>query len=170
MHRTKRWMSQKRIRWMLPVAAALGCGADRPPSPAAADEARRQPAPPAVTHDSLSSPTITEASQLVSQRWAFDLDSMVKRRVIRVLVASSRMLYFEDRGRLRGASYEAVEEFERTINRRLRTGALPIECILILVPRDQLISRLAAGRGDLAVGAIPVTSERQLRVDFSEPV
>jgi membrane-bound lytic murein transglycosylase MltF len=163
-------MALKRIRWVLPVAAALGCGADRPPSPAAADEARPQPAPPAVTHDSLSSPTITEVSQLVSQRWAFDLDSMVKRRVIRVLVASSRMLYFEDRGRLRGASYEAVEEFERTLNRKLQTGALPIECILIPVPRDQLISRLAAGRGDLAVGAIPVTPERQLRVDFSEPV
>jgi membrane-bound lytic murein transglycosylase MltF len=95
---------------------------------------------------------------------------MVKRRAIRVLVASSRMLYFEDRGRLRGASYEAVEEFERTLNRNLRTGPLPIECILIPVPRDQLISRLAAGRGDLAVGAIPVTPERKLRVDFSEPV
>src|SRR3954470_24022699 len=149
----------ERIRWMLPVAAALGCGADRPPPPA-----------PAVTHDSLSSPTITEVNQLVSQRWTFDLDSMIKRRAIRVLVASNRMLYFEDRGRLRGASYEAVEEFERTLNRRLQTGALPIECILIPVPRDQLISRLTAGRGDLAVGAIQVTPERQLRVDFSEPL
>jgi membrane-bound lytic murein transglycosylase MltF len=163
-------MSPKRIRWMLPLAAALGCGADRPPSPAAADKARPQQAPPAVTHDSLSSPTITEVSQLVSQRWAFDLDSMVKRRAIRVLVPSSRMLYFEDRGRLRGASYEAVQEFERTLNRKLRTGALPIECILIPVPRDQLISRLADRRGDLAVGAIQITPERQLRVDFSEPV
>ncbi|HEX5576110.1 MAG TPA: transporter substrate-binding domain-containing protein, partial [Gemmatimonadales bacterium] len=163
-------MSLKRIRWMLPVAAALGCGADPAPPPAAADEARPQQAPPAVTHDSLSSPTITQVSQLVSQRWTFDLDSMVKRRAIRVLVASSRTLYFEDRGRLRGASYEAVEEFERALNRKLRTGALPIECILIPVPRDQLISRLAAGRGDLAVGTISVTPERQLRVDFSEPV
>jgi membrane-bound lytic murein transglycosylase MltF len=80
------------------------------------------------------------------------------------------MLYFEDRGRLRGISYEAVEEFERTLNRKLRTGALPIECIMIPVPRDQLISRLAAGRGDLAVGTIQVTPERELRVDFSDPI
>jgi membrane-bound lytic murein transglycosylase MltF len=38
------------------------------------------------------------------------------------------------------------------------------------VPRDQLLSRLSDGLGDLAVGAIPVTPEREQRVDFSEPV
>ena len=163
-------MSLKRTHWMLSVAVAFGCRADRPPSPVGAAEARPQQAQPTDTDDSLSNPTITELSRLVSQRWTFDLDSMVRRRAIRVLVPSSRTLYFEDRGRLRGASYEAVEEFERTLNRNLKTGALPIECIMIPVPRDQLISRLVAGRGDLAVGTIQITPERQLRVDFSEPI
>ena len=155
---------------MLSVAVAFGCSTDRPPSPVGAAEARPEQAQPTAADDSLSNPTLTELSRLVSQRWTFDLDSMVRRRAIRVLVPSSRTLYFEDRGRLRGASYEAVEEFERTLNRKLKTGALPIECIMIPVPRDQLISRLAAGRGDLAVGTIQVTPERELRVDFSEPI
>jgi membrane-bound lytic murein transglycosylase MltF len=163
-------MRLKWTHWTLTVAAACGCGSDRPPSPVGAAEAQPEQARPIATDDSLSNPTITELSRLVSQRWTFDLDSIVKRRAIRVLVTSSRMLYFEDRGRLRGASYDAVEEFERTLNRKLRTGALPIECILIPVPRDSLISRLVAGQGDLAVGAIQVTPERELRVDFSEPI
>ncbi len=163
-------MRPMRIYWMLSVAAALGCGADRSHPPVQVAESRPEQARATATDDSLSNPTITELSRLVSQRWTFDLDSMVKRRAIRVLVASSRTLYFEDRGRLRGASHDAIEEFERTLNRRLRTGPLPIECIMIPVPRDQLISRLAAGQGDLAVGAIQVTPERELRVDFSEPI
>src|SRR3954471_793186 len=162
-------MRLRNIHSMLALSATLGCGGERPSPPPARDTGA-QPVPAAPARDSLSSPTASEVGRLVSERWTFDLDSMVKRRVIRVLVPASRTLYFQDRGRLRGASYEAVEEFERILNRRLRTGALPIECILIPVPRDQLISRLAAGRGDLAVGAIPVTPERQLQVDFSEPL
>ena len=161
----------KRSGWSLPVvvAAALGCGGDRPP-PAASRDSQPEPGPAAVSDDSLSSPTVTQLSRLISQRWTFDLDSMVARRAIRVLVVPSKALYFEDRGRLRGASYEAVVEFERALNRKFRTGSLPIECIFIPVPRDELISRLADGRGDLAVGDITVTPERQRRVDFSEPV
>src|SRR3954465_10239866 len=173
---------------MLAVWAALGCGGGRPalppaaatrsapggggnlPSPPPAADTRSRPVSPAPIQDRLSSPTVSEVGRLVSERWTFDLDSMVKRRVIRVLVPASRTLYFADRGRLRGISYDAVQEFERTLNQKLRTGALPIECIMIPVPRDQLISRLASGRGDLAVGTIPVTPERQVRVDFSDPV
>ena len=154
---------------MLGVLAVFGCGGERP-SPPPAGDARPQQAPRAVPQDSLSSPTVTEVGRLVSARWTFDLDSMVKRRVIRVLVPASRTLYFEDRGRLRGISYDTVQEFEHSLNQKLGTGALPIECIMIPVPRDQLISRLTDGRGDLAVGTIPVTPERQRRVDFSDPV
>src|SRR3954471_18593901 len=90
---------------LLAVSASLGCGGERPSPPSAADT-RAQPVSPASTQDSLSSPT----GRLVSERWTFDLDSMVKRRVIRVLVPASRTLYFADRGRLRGISYDAVQE------------------------------------------------------------
>jgi membrane-bound lytic murein transglycosylase MltF len=162
-------MRPKSIPSMLAVLAVFGCGRERP-SPADSGQARSEPAPAEVTHDSLSSATVTEVSRLVSERWTYDLDSMAKRRVIRVLVPASRTLYFEDRGRLRGISYDAVQEFEKSLNQKLRTGALPIECIMIPVPRNQLISRLADGRGDLAVGTIPVTPERERRVDFSDPV
>jgi membrane-bound lytic murein transglycosylase MltF len=171
-------MSQvdRRLRFAgVSIAALLGCGREPAPSRAAAAEARSQQAPPPATRDTvardtLSSPTVTAVSRLVSERWTFDLDSMIKRRAIRVLVPSSRLLYYEERGRLRGVSSEIVAEFERTLNQKLKTGPLPIECIMIPVPRDQLLSRLVDGLGDLAVGAIAVTPEREQRVDFSEPV
>jgi membrane-bound lytic murein transglycosylase MltF len=115
-------------------------------------------------------PSLDQLSRLISQRWTFDLDSMVARRVIRVLVVPSRMLYFVDRGEQRGTAYEAVREFERILNRKLRTGARPVECVLIPVARDELFSRLAQGRGDLAVAALTVTPERERQVDFSLPV
>ncbi len=109
---------------MLGVLAVFGCGGERP-SPPPAGDARPQQAPRAVPQDSLSSATVTEVGRLVSERWTFDLDSMVKRRVIRVLVPASRTLYFEDRGRLRGISYDAVQEFERSLNRKLADRSAP---------------------------------------------
>jgi membrane-bound lytic murein transglycosylase MltF len=42
--------------------------------------------------------------------------------------------------------------------------------VFIPVPRDELLTRLADGRGDLAVGTIPVTPERTKLVDFSDPI
>jgi membrane-bound lytic murein transglycosylase MltF len=123
-----------------------------------------------VPLDTLSVPPLDQLSRFVSQRWNVDLDSMVARRAVRVLVVHSKMLYFEDRGRLRGASYELIQELEKVLNQKFRTGSIPIECIFIPVPRNQLISRLAEGRGDLAVGLIQPTPERQKRVDFSDPL
>src|SRR5436190_22260343 len=73
---------------LLATAAALGCGGDSAASRPRAGEVASQPAPSAATDDSLSSPTVTAANELVSQRWTFDLDSMAKRRAIRVLVPS----------------------------------------------------------------------------------
>ncbi len=161
-----------RAGWMWVVAVAVGCRPGTSAAPAAAPDSAAVASADAdsVPLDTLSSPTLDQLSRFVSQRWTADLDSMVARRAIRVLVVHSKMLYFEDRGRLRGASYDMIQEFEKALNKKFRTGSIPIECIFIPVPRDQLISRLADGRGDLAVGMIPVTPERRKRVDFSDPV
>ena len=115
-------------------------------------------------------PSLDQLSRLGSQRWSFDLDSLVARRVIRVLVTPNRMAYFLDGPRQRGSAYEAVQEFERELNRSLGSKTLQVECVFIPVPRDELLSRLADGRGDLAVGLIRATPERQARLDFSAPV
>src|SRR4051794_25857985 len=97
-------MLLKRTGWILSFVAVVGCGDDRPRPVPAAREPPPQPTRPAKvddSSDSLSSASVAQLSRLISQRWTFDLDSMVARRVVRVLVVPSKMLYFEDRGRIR---------------------------------------------------------------------
>jgi len=43
--------------------------------------------------------------------WTGDFDRMVERRMIRVLVPYSRTLYYNDKGRERGLTAEAVRDF-----------------------------------------------------------
>jgi hypothetical protein len=56
-----------------------------------------------------------------------DLDGMVKRHEIRVLVVFSRSGFFYNAGRPEGIFYEAFEEFQRFTNERLKAGPLTVE-------------------------------------------
>jgi membrane-bound lytic murein transglycosylase MltF len=159
---------------LLCLAAALGCMDKHPDSKAAASssDSTTVAADAGAAADSATvarTPSLDQLSRLASQRWRFDLDSLVARRVIRVLVSPNRMAYFLDGPRQRGSAYEAVHAFEGELNRTLGNKTLQVECVFIPVPRDQLLSRLADGRGDLAVGLIQPTPERRKQLDFSAP-
>ena len=56
---------------------------------------------------------------LAAKAWTGDLDGMIKRRMIRVLVPYSKTLYFVDRGTQRGLLYEMFRLFERDLNKKL---------------------------------------------------
>ena len=49
---------------------------------------------------------------------------MVRARSIRALVVVNRTEFFYDKGHPRGISYEALEEFQRFLNTKLKTRAL----------------------------------------------
>jgi membrane-bound lytic murein transglycosylase MltF len=99
-----------------------------------------------------------------------DLDGMVKRRLVRVLTVQNPILYFVDRGREVGMTYESLKGFEKQLNAKLGNKVVTVHVIPIPVARDQLIPGLLAGRGDIAAGLITVTPERKKQVDFSEPL
>jgi membrane-bound lytic murein transglycosylase MltF len=103
--------------------------------------------------------------------WTGDLDGMVKRRVIRVLVAPSRTSYWLNGARQTGAEYELLKAFEKEVNSRYKTQGKHIRIIVAFIPtsRDQLIPGLLEGRGDIAAGILTVTPERLEQVDFGEP-
>jgi len=105
----------------------------------------------------------------IMQPWTGDLDGMVKRRYIRALVPYSKTYFFIDRGDQRGIATEMLREFQKVLNQKLRTRALKVHVVAIPVRRDQLIQYLIEGRGDLALGNLTVTPERQELVDFSDP-
>ena len=101
--------------------------------------------------------------------WTGDLDGMVERRIVRILTVHSPVLYFVDRGRELGLTYENAKAFETYLNEKLGSGHVKVHVILIPVARDELIPRLVAGQGDVAAATLTITPERMQQVDFSNP-
>jgi membrane-bound lytic murein transglycosylase MltF len=109
--------------------------------------------------------------ELRADSWTGDLEVMVRRRAIRVLVPYSKTLYFVDLGgRQRGLCYDFMREFEDALNRKLGRGNLRIHAVFIAVARDRLIPMLLAGQGDVVAANLTVTPERRQQVDFVQPV
>jgi membrane-bound lytic murein transglycosylase MltF len=106
--------------------------------------------------------------QALLRPWTGDLDGMVQRRFIRVLVAHSRTNYFLDGARQKGATFEGMEVFKDWLNTQLGPGR-HVEMIYIPMRRDELFTAMAEGRGDILAASLTVTPEREALVDFTEP-
>ena len=100
-----------------------------------------------------------------------DFDGLVERRVVRVVVPHSRTLYFNDKGHERGISADFVRDFERYINQKYKKklGKRPITVIIRPTTRDVLLTNVAEGLADIAVGNLTVTEERLKLVDLVAP-
>ncbi len=96
---------------------------------------------------------------------------MVERRLIRFLVPYSRTLYFSDKGRERGITADTVRDFENYINKNYakQLHNRPITVIMVATTRDELLSGVRDGLGDIAAGNLTVTQERVQLVDFVSP-
>src|SRR5215472_17121137 len=99
-----------------------------------------------------------------------DLDGMIKRRNIRALVMINPIGFFYDQGHPMGAIYEAMQEFQTYINKKLKTGTLKIQITFIPVRPDQAEAALTEGMGDLVANAVVITPERQERLAFTIPI
>ncbi len=104
------------------------------------------------------------------KQWLGDFDEMAKERTIRALVVYSKTFYFLDRWRQHGITYDALKEFEKFVNKRLKTKTLKVKVIFIPVSRDELIPYLVKGLGDIAAANLTITTERRKQVDFSNPL
>ena len=99
-----------------------------------------------------------------------DLDEMMKNRAIRALVIVNPISFFYQQGRPQGIQYEALQEFEKFVNQREKTGKLPVEVVFLPMRPDQLESALTQGLGDIIAYGIVITPEREQRVAFSVPI
>jgi len=104
-----------------------------------------------------------------SKPFTGDFDGMVKRRAIRVLVPYSKTFYFVDRAVQRGLSYDVTRLLEADLNKKLKTGNIRLHVVCIPVTRGEMIQALLEGRGDIAMGNLTITPERQKQVDFTYP-
>jgi membrane-bound lytic murein transglycosylase MltF len=103
------------------------------------------------------------------QKFTGDLDAMVQRRLIRVLVTYSKTHYFVDRGTQGGLTYEFGRLFEKDLNKKLKKKHIRVDVVFVPVARDQLIPALLEGRGDIAAANLTITKERLKQVDFADP-
>jgi membrane-bound lytic murein transglycosylase MltF len=101
--------------------------------------------------------------------WTGDLDGMIKRRRIRVLVPYNKTQYFIEKGAQRGLAYETGKKFEDDLNTRLKTGHLRVNVVFIPMSRDELFPALLAGKGDVVAAALTITPAREKLVDFTTP-
>ena len=98
---------------------------------------------------------------------------MIERRAIRVLTTPGKTFFFVDKGVNRGIVVDAFRLFEDDLNKKLaaenklKNKNLKVRVVFIPVPRDRLLSDLAAGKGDIAAANLTVTPERQKLVDFA---
>jgi membrane-bound lytic murein transglycosylase MltF len=112
----------------------------------------------------------------VMKPWKGDLDEMVERRMIRVLVVPSKTFYFNDRGTQRGVTYDTFQLVEKELNKqlnrekKLRRKQLKVRFFFVSVGRDEIFAALRDGRGDIAAANLTITPRRTALVDFASPV
>jgi len=142
---------------LLAAVGGVACdSAKQPPAPAAAPVAAAPPPPPPVTPAGL--PT-----------WTGDYPALKDRRVVRMLVVYSKTFYFIDKAQQRGITYDMGMELEKFLNAGNKDKTRPIRVVFIPVSRDQLVSGVAAGAGDIATGGLTITPGREKQLDFTVP-
>jgi membrane-bound lytic murein transglycosylase MltF len=122
----------------------------------------------------LANPVVVRAAKLVELNVRLkphteDFDRILAHGVLRVLVPYSRTLFFEDRGRFRGVAAEVADELEKYVRRTTPTQKQRFVVVMVPTSRDHLLPDLLAGQGDVAVGDITITPERQKLVAFTTP-
>ena len=106
----------------------------KPASPPEAEAAKEKAAAPVAATVDEGPETPTGVSLPLSfGRRTGDLDDMAKHRNIRALVILNPVGFFYDKGHPRGAMYEALEEFQKFVNQKLKTGTLKITVTFIPV-------------------------------------
>lgn len=158
--------------------AGSGCGGGKETSSGTTESAPPTPATtsaPAPSEPAAAAPVVDPADDhldiaLTNRPWQGDLDKMIERRVIRILVPHSKMFYFIDGGTQRGLSYEMMQAFGDAVNKKHKLKKLRVVTVFIPTSRDQLLPHLNAGLGDIVATNLTVTPQRAAQVDFAAPL
>jgi membrane-bound lytic murein transglycosylase MltF len=109
------------------------------------------------------------ARATIEKLYTGDLDGMIKRRLIRILVPYSKTYYFVDRANQRGLAYDVSRTMEDDLNKTLKSKHVRVHVVLVPVKREEFIAALKEGRGDIALANITITPARAAQVDFTAP-
>jgi membrane-bound lytic murein transglycosylase MltF len=104
------------------------------------------------------------------EKYTGDLDGMMKKHQIRVLVVPSRSGFCFDAGHPQGIYYEAFQDFQSFVNKKFRIGVPQLEVTFIPVRPELLERALLEGVGDVIGFGVIVTPEREKEVSFTTPI
>ncbi len=120
--------------------------------------------PQLIAGDAVDSNIMLEEKQ-----WVGDLDQLIEKGAIRILVPVSNPDFFIDGFRKYGNTPILVKAFQEYLNKNIATDAY-VRAIIIPANRSTILNRLRAGYGDLAVANLTITEERMKKVDFATPM
>ncbi len=98
-----------------------------------------------------------------------DLDSIIARGYIRVLVPYSKTYYYVEGMKRYGLAFELVNLFEKEMNKQLKYYPPKIRVIFIPVSRKYILPLLTGGHADMIASGYTITPGREKLVDFSSP-
>ncbi len=104
-----------------------------------------------------------------NEPWRGDLDGMTERGFLRILTVHNPLFFSFDGAKQKGMVAELGKMFDDHLAEEIGRVRSPT-IVLIPVSRDELIPGLVEGRGDLVMGNLTITPERQKLVDFGPPI
>jgi membrane-bound lytic murein transglycosylase MltF len=107
--------------------------------------------------------------EYVNKPWNGDLDGITEQRFLRILTVHNPLFFNFDGARKWGIVAELAKLYEDHLAEEIGRVRSPT-VVVIPVGRDELISGLIEGRGDLVMGNLTITPERQELIDFSPPL
>ena len=99
-----------------------------------------------------------------------DYETMLERRVIRVVVPYGGYQFYYDGGRPKGAVYDLVQRFESYLNEGLNRRNIKVYVVVIPVSRNELLPALRDGHADFVAADLTITEQRALQFRFSRPL
>ena len=125
----------------------------------------------ATASSHAAEPTLADSlEENLRQPFLGDLDTLIERGFIRVLIPFSKTGYFIDKGVQRGTSVDLMREFGKYLDKTQGEKMRDVELVMIPTQRDRLFTDLEESRGDIAVGNLTITTGRQKLADFSHPL
>jgi len=117
----------------------------------------------------LASSEQDEIMAHANEAWTGDLDGITERRFLRVLTVHNPLFFSFNGKKQKGVMADLAKMFEKHLDEEIGSVRSPT-VLIIPVARNELIPGLIEGRGDVVMGNLTITPERQKLVDFGPPL
>jgi len=119
--------------------------------------------------DALTESERDEFMEHVNEPRLGDLDSILERGFLRILTVHNPLFFNADTTGQTGIVAEIAALLDKHLAAEIGRVRSPT-IVIIPVSRGELIPALIAGRGDIVMGNLTITPERQKLVDFAPPI